>query len=101
MAIQARLDAVAERFLFRQIDGGKLVLDEFAGALTAELLPFWRLGSLYGVTASEAFRVDVRSVNTDATIANGELHALAILRVSQFAEEVILEITKAPITETL
>jgi hypothetical protein len=46
MAIQARLDAVAERFLFRQIDGGKLVLDEFAGALTAELLPFWRLGSL-------------------------------------------------------
>jgi hypothetical protein len=100
MSIQAQADAVAERFVFRQLDGQRKTINEFGGALTGVLLPFWANGSLYGVTPEEAFRVDVgEAVNTDTTIANKELHAILQLRTSEFAEEVILELVKTRITE--
>lgn len=102
MAIEAELDAVAERFVFRQIDGGGLTITEFGGALTGVLLPYWQRGSLYGATPGEAFRVDVGpNVNTDATVANRELRANVALKTSEFAEEVIIELVKTRITEAL
>lgn len=102
MAIQAKADAIAERFVFRQLDGRRLTIAEFGGALTGMLLPYWQAGSLYGETPDLAFRVDVGiNVNTDATIANRELRANVILRVSEFAEEVIFEIVKSRITEAV
>ena len=102
MAIQAQADAIAERFVFRQLDGQRLTISEFGGELTGMLLPFWTKGSLYGVTPEEAFRVDVGpNINTDVTIAAGELHANIALRTSQYAEEVILELVKTRITEAL
>jgi hypothetical protein len=102
MGIEAELDAIAERFVFRQLDGQRLTITEFGGALTGALLPYWQRGSLYGVTPEEAFRVDVGpNVNTDTTIAAGQLRANVALKTSPFAEEVILELVKTRITETL
>lgn len=102
MAIEALAEQIMERFVFRQLDGQRLTINEFGGALTGMLLPFWERGSLYGVTPEEAFRVDVGpNVNTDQTIANRELHANIALRVSEFAEEVILELVKTRITEAI
>lgn len=102
MAIQAVLEVVAERFVLREIDGQGLVIQEFGGALTGELLPFWLRGSLYGGSPDEAFRVDVGpNVNTEESIAAGELRANVALRMSPFAEEVILEIVKVKITEAV
>jgi phage tail sheath protein FI len=102
MAIQAQADAVMERYVFRQLDGQRQTINEFGGALTGVLLPFWSQGSLYGITPEEAFRVDVGpNVNTDVTIAAGELHANIALRVSEFAEEVILELVKVRVTEAV
>lgn len=102
MAIQAECDSVAERFVFRQIDGQGRVISEFGGALTGVLLPYWQRGSLYGLTPGEAFRIDVSSnVNTPETIANGELNAKVYLRTSPFAEEVKLDINKTKITEAV
>lgn len=102
MAVQAQFDAVAERYVFRELDGQRHVINEFGGELTGQLVPFWRAGSLYGATPAEAFRVDVGvNVNTDATIANKQLRANIILKTSEFAEEVVLELVKARITEAL
>lgn len=102
MAIQAQADAVMDRYVFRQLDGQRLVISEFGGALTGVLLPFWEKGSLYGASPDTAFKVDVgENVNTDATIENGELHANIALRASQFAEEVILELVKVRTTEAV
>jgi hypothetical protein len=102
MQIQALADAISERFVFRQIDGQRKTINEYGGALTGMLLPFWERGSLYGTVPEEAFRVDVgENVNTDTTIANKELHAIMGLRVSEFAEEVIFELVKVRITEAV
>lgn len=102
MAIQAECDATGERFVFRQIDGQGKTISEFGGALTGVLLPYWQQGSLYGLSAGEAFRVDVSAnVNTPETIANGEINAKLYLRTSPFAEEVIIDINKIKTTEAV
>jgi phage tail sheath protein FI len=100
MAIEAEAAAIAERYVFRQIDGQGTLISKFGGELTGMLLPYWQRGSLYGTTPAEAFRVDVGpNVNTVASIAAGYLRANVILRVSQFAEEVVIELVKSRITE--
>jgi phage tail sheath protein FI len=102
MRIQAELDAIGERYIFRQIDGQRLTINEYGGVLTGALLPYWQRGSLYGTNPEDAFRVDVGpNVNTDATIANGELHASIMLRMSPFAEEVFMDLVKTRITEAI
>lgn len=102
MAIQAVLEAIGERFVFRQIDGRRLVIAEYGGALTGALMPYYEAGALYGDTPGEAFKVDVGpTVNTTATIAAGQLRANVRLRMSPFAEEVLLELVKTRITEAV
>lgn len=102
MRIQALADEIMERYVFRQLDGGRLTINEFGGELTGMLLPFWERGSLFGLTPEAAFRVDVGpNVNTDTTMANGELRAVVMLRMSEFAEEVIVELVKVRVTEAV
>lgn len=102
MAIVAKLDAVANRYLFRQIDGKRLVISDFGGDLRAELLPFYNAGSLYGATPDEAFVVDVGpSVNTPATIADNQLNADVAVRLSPMGELITIRIAKVPVTEAL
>lgn len=102
MAIQAEIGAIAERFVLRQIDGARTTISEFGGAITGVLIPFWTSGALYGATAGEAFKVDVGpNVNTDDTIKARELHANIQLRMSEFAEEVIIDLVKVSTGESL
>lgn len=102
MAITAHAEDVGETFLFSQIDGKGLKLSEFGSAIGGMLLDFYVLGSLYGDTPREAFRVDVgSSVNTAETIAAGELHAVAGVRMSPHAEMVVIEFVKTPITQAV
>jgi phage tail sheath protein FI len=102
MAIIADLEAISEQFLFSQLDGKGLKIAEFNGALTGKLQGYWSRGSIYGDSASEAFAVDTGpTVNTPATLANNELHAVVGLRVSPFAELAYVEVVKVPITEAL
>ena len=102
-AVTAEALAVGERFIFRQIDGGNRMINEFGAALIGEAcMPFYLAGSLYGATPSEAFKVDVGpTVNTPTTIANNELHAVISLRMSPFGEEVDIEIVKYLVTEQI
>ena len=95
--------AVAERFMFRQIDGERRLINEFGAALIGEAcMPFFLAGSLFGTSPDEAFFVDVGpSVNTDLTIANNELRAVIQLRMSPFGEEINIEIVKLLVTEQI
>jgi hypothetical protein len=102
MAIVAQANAIAERYVFKQMDGRGVLIADFGGELSGMLVPFYEAGSLYGTTAQEAFSVNVGAqVNTPETIANGELHAVISLRMSPFAELVVIEIVKVATTEAL
>jgi len=100
MAIVAKAEAIGENFLFSQIDGRRVKISQFGAELTGMLVPYYEAGSLFGESPDDAFYVDVGpAVNTLATIAAGELHAIIGLRMSPFAEYVVIEIVKVA-TET-
>lgn len=102
MEITAIGNEIAERYVFRQLDGRRQTINEYGGALTGALLPYWEKGALYGETPAEAFNVDVGiGVNTDQSIADGYLKASVTLRASEFAEEVTLELVKQRTTEAV
>lgn len=102
MAIVAKANAIMENHVFRTMDGRGLEFAALGGEMKGMLTPYWENGSLYGNSAGEAFSVDTSSaVNTPVTIAAGELHALISLRVSPFAELVVLQIVKVPVTQSL
>jgi hypothetical protein len=101
--IVSQAGAVGERFIFRQIDGHGHLIGEFAGSLIGSVcMPLYQEGSLYGNSPQDAFNVDVGpSVNTEATIANNELHAVISVRMSPFGEQVNIEIVKYLLTEEI
>jgi uncharacterized protein len=102
MAIVAQAEAIGENYVFTQIDGRGRTLSAFAGELSAMLATFYEEDALYGETPQEAFYVDVGStVNTPDSIANGELHAVLGVRMSPFAEWVVIEIVKVAVNEAL
>jgi hypothetical protein len=102
MAITADANQIGEAYVFSQIDGRGKTISRFAGELRAMLAGYYQAGALYGDTAEEAFQVKVAPpINTDATIANGELHAQLQVRMSPFAEYVLIQIVKVAITQAL
>jgi phage tail sheath protein FI len=103
MEIKAKCAEVLERHMFVQMDGQGIEFGSLAGDLTAAIGPYWQpMQALYGNTSREAFVVDTGpAVNTPATVANGELRARVSLRVSPFAELVILDLVNQRITEAL
>lgn len=102
MGLRARLSAAAESFAFQKIDGQGHIFLKLQGALSGVLLEDYAADELYGDTPQDAFYVDVgESVNTSDTVSRGELHAVVGVRVAPFAELVIVEIAKIPITQTL
>ncbi len=98
-AICARAEAVAERHLFAQMDGQGIEFSKFNGDLVAEVfLPLYDQGALFGDTPEDAFSVDTSDqVNTEETIADGELHAAVTVRMSPSAETVEITISKEAI----
>lgn len=102
MAIVAEAGAIAERYVFSQIDGRGKKIAQFGGDLRGMLVPFYEAGALYGETAEDAFQVNVGpAVNTPESIAAGELHAVLMVRMSPFAEYVVIEIVKVATTQAI
>lgn len=102
MEIASLAGAIGENYVFTMIDGAGRTLSQFGGELSAMLATFYLAGALFGATPEEAFYVDVgSSVNTPTTIANGELHAVLGVRMSPFAEWVVIEIVKVAVNQAL
>lgn len=102
MSIKARLNAVGESFMFRELDGAGITINAFAGALATSLQELYDVGALFGATASEAYSVNVGpGVNSPASLSDGELHAVVSVRISPHAREVIEELVSVPITQAL
>jgi len=98
MAIASDADQIAETFVFRVIDGKGHTIGEFNGALTSMLLGYYQQGGLYGPTPDDAFNVDTGAqVNTLQTLALNELHAVLNVKMSPFAEFIVIDIVKTPL----
>lgn len=102
MEIVAKAEAIGERYVFSQIDGRRVKISQFGGELSGMLVPYYESGSLYGASVDEAFYVDVGpAVNTDESIADGILRAIVGLKMSPFAEMVVIEIVKVASDQSL
>lgn len=102
MAITAQAESIGENYVFSQLDGRRRTISQFGGELSAMLAPFYDAGALYGPTPQDAYDVNVgTTVNTEATIANGELHAILSVRMSPDAEWVVIEIVKVASNQAL
>jgi phage tail sheath protein FI len=103
MSVIARGEAVLERYLFGELDGRRILVNKAGGDIIALLTEDWaKWNSLYGATPQEAFNVDVgEQVNTPESIANRELNAAVALRMSPFAELVVLQLSKVRSSEAV
>jgi hypothetical protein len=102
MVIVQEATAIAERYVFTQMDGKGQTIAAFNGDLSGMLLRYHTAGSLFGDTPDQAFYVDTGSaVNTPTTIANGELHAVIGVRMSPTADLVVIEIQKTSVAQAL
>lgn len=102
MALAARGAAALEAVEFGQIDGKGVKLAEAEGLIRAICLDDYVAGALFGETPEEAFDVDVGpAVNPPEQLAQGIIKVQAMVRVSPFAERVLLEIVKVPTTEAI
>jgi phage tail sheath protein FI len=80
-------------FLFQQIDGKGLLFADVEARLRGYLAALWDRGALRGEDAADAFDIEVRGVNTPATIAAGELHAEIRVWMTGHVEQVILNVS--------
>lgn len=103
MDISAELNLIGENYIFSEIDGQNgLTINAFHNELAGQLLSHYLMGELFGDTPDQAFAVDTGpAVNTLATLANNELHAVCTIRVSPFAEYVVINVVKRMVTQSL
>lgn len=102
MAIAHEADAAAENYVFRQIDGGRRIFAALESDLNGVCLRYFNLGALFGASAADAFNVDTgEQVNTLATIAAQEVHAVIRVKASPFGEWVAIDVVKVPIQQAL
>ena len=101
-AVAHEADAIGENYVFKQIDGQGTLFAALNADLKGMLLEHYSRGALYGATPEEAFSVNTgASINTPATIANGEVHAIIRLRTSPTAEWVHIVIVKTALDRPL
>ncbi len=102
MSLVAGAEVIGANYLFKTIDGQKRLLYKFKGDLQGMCLRQLKQGALFGEVASEAFLVNVdEPVNTLTTIANGELNAEILARISPYANIVSIVIVSVPVSESV
>lgn len=95
MAISHEAAAIAENYVLRAIDGRRHLFAALEAELRGMLLGYFNSDALFGETPAESFYVDTgETVNTDATIVAGEVHAVIYIKTSPSAEYVRIDIVK-------
>lgn len=101
MGLESRLQQAAENFVFEVIDGQNgQTINSFRDALVGVCMADFIGNQLFGETAKDAFIVDTSpAVNTLATIAANELHAVVQVKPAQMAEYIPIQVVKRAVTE--
>jgi hypothetical protein len=99
MWLTAQSKSVGEGYMFKPIDGRGLLANALKKDLQGILLDAYNVNALYGLTPEDAFNVNVgAAVNTQATVAQGELRAVAEIRPSLHAKSIVIDLVTVPIT---
>ena len=102
MAIVADSEAVAQDYVFAQLDGRGHTIAAFGGGLAGILIDYYAVDALFGDDVTEAFVVNVGpQVNTIDKLADGILSAVLMVRMSPHAELVRIDIVKQSVTVAL
>jgi phage tail sheath protein FI len=102
MALRARVASLDEQFVFAQLDGKGQTIARYEAAIKGICKELYDLGALYGNTPADAYSVDTGpAVNTTAQLQAGNLSAQIRVKVSPFAEHVITNISRRPLTAAL
>lgn len=100
MAVAAAVGNIMEGFEFDKIDDLGHIFSDLEGSIVGVCTEFYLEDALYGQTPQEAFSVNCGpSINTEATIAKGELKAQVVIKASPNGEELSAEIIKIAISE--
>jgi hypothetical protein len=99
MYIEAMAVKLGEPFVFRPIDALGHTAAQLKGSLEGMLLGLYQVDALYGMTAGEAFSVEVGvAVNNDGTALKGELRAVCEVRFTKYAQAVIIDLVTVPLS---
>lgn len=100
-ALFARITALLEDYVFEEIDGEGKLFGQVRGEITQRVLqPYYEVGSLYGDSPEDAYRVTTDDpINTPTTIADGQFNVAVVVVESEFAEEINVTVTKSTIEE--
>ena len=99
MALVAEGQAVAQDYVFAQLDGRGHTRAAFCGGLTGICLKYYAMDALFGEDPTEAFAVV--DTNTIENMADGILSAALLVRMSPHAELVRVDIVKESVTVAL
>lgn len=97
-------EAIGENYVLNEVDPSYIRLQKFAGDLEGMMSDLYKdgKGSLWGTTAADAFRVDTGpSVNTTATLEDGDVRAVITYKRSPNSEDVRLELVAKRPTEVI
>lgn len=95
----ANAKAIGENYMFKPIDGRGRLARGLQTDIEALLLALYQVDGLYGETPADAFAVEVgAAVNTETSVAQGELRASAELRFSLHAKAIIIDLVSVPVT---
>jgi hypothetical protein len=93
---------IGDGFEFADIDAQGQTASAFGGLITSFLDSLYIAKALFGATAADAFSVNVGpSVNTQATAAARQLDAQVAVRMAATAEQVIIDVTRVPVNQTI
>jgi hypothetical protein len=99
MWLRSRAEFAGEAYMFKPLDGRGRLASALKTDLDAICLELYQADGLYGETPEDAFATEVgESVNTDLTVAAGELHATVEARLSLHAKRVLIDLVAVPVT---
>jgi uncharacterized membrane protein len=102
MQVIRDFDAIAEPFVFQEIDAKGQIFAKLNGALAGQCSAYWTRQSIYGVNTADAYQVNTGTqVNTPATIAAGQINAVVNLRMSPYGELVTVNVNKYLVSASL
>jgi hypothetical protein len=102
MQIIGGVRAIGDSYAFADIDAAGKIASAFGGQISAYLDVLYHQGALFGGTAADAFSVNVGpNVNTPATAQLRELIADVAVRMSPTSDQVIINVTRYPVTAAL